>query len=80
MPAQEGAPTEVPPTIARLPPVYVIKPSWLADAANATSGTSLALSAGTPAPVCQAGLAKKPLAPPPLEARSRVVVSFQAVS
>src|SRR5579871_405660 len=67
-PANSGAPTEVPPNTAshcdpdpRLPPLHAdgslvntTYPSWSAEAEIEMSGTSRALSLGTPAPVCQA--------------------------
>jgi hypothetical protein len=53
----------------------------LGEADIATSGTSLAPSAGTPLPVCHEGLEKKALAPPPLAAgEPSVTLSFQTVS
>src|SRR6266481_3211927 len=42
-------------------------PSCCAAALSETSGTSREESLGTPRPDCQAGLEKKPLAPPPPE-------------
>ncbi len=45
-----------------------------------TSGTERALSVGTPAPVCQVGLAKTTLAPPPPAAGSPGALSFQTFS
>src|ERR1700756_5876287 len=56
-------------------------PSWLGEAASATSGTSRAPSFGTPVPVCQLGFAKNALAPPPVAlSELTAVVSFQVVS
>src|ERR1035437_9670619 len=48
------------------------------DALKEMSGTSRALSAGTPGPVCQTGFENSVLAPPPVAAkRSCATVSFQ---
>src|SRR6266850_7484894 len=65
-PAKAGAPTEVPPTtvkpppldrnpLTQLPPEHIRYPSWAPDAFREMSGTSRALSLGTPLPVCQLG-------------------------
>src|SRR6185312_8898932 len=96
IPAKVGAPTEVPPTRLKLPALlrkplvqfpceHSRYPSWSAEAFSATSGTSRLLSLGTPAPVCQVGLLKIVLAPPPLAEKvpplaMSNVVSFQLVS
>src|SRR5258708_24269982 len=88
MPARVGATKEVPPKTlawplaARKPFVQdpwlqTTYPSCCAAALRETSGTSREESLGTPRPVCQAGLEKKPLAPPPPEppaSRAPVVV------
>src|ERR1700738_3691321 len=76
MPARDGATKEVPPKTlawplaARKPLVQdpwlqTTNPSGCAAAWSETSGTSREESLGTPRPACQAGLEKKPLAPPP---------------
>ena len=49
----------------QLPSLQVKYPSWSADAVRARSGTSRCPSLGTPVPVCQLGLTKDVLAPPP---------------
>src|SRR6185312_5481010 len=96
IPAKVGAPTDVPPTRLKLPALsrnplvqfpceHSRYPSWSAEAFRAMSGTSRFPSLGTPAPVCQLGLLKTELAPPPLAEKvppwaMSNVVSFQLVS
>src|SRR5260370_22328844 len=95
MPASDGATNEVPPKTlawpleARKPLVQdpwlqTTYPSCCAAALSETSRTPRAESLGTPTPVCQAGLEKKPLAPPPPEPPAsrppEGVVSFQGCS
>src|SRR5215467_1712755 len=91
-PANAGAPAEVPPTttkppelernpLTQLPPEQMRYPSWPPDAFKEMSGTSRALSLGTPAPVCQFGFAKYRLRPPPPAVNVPTdVVSFQTPS
>src|SRR5690242_20595660 len=78
IPANAGAPAEVPPTMlndvsdARNPSTQepceqVMYPSsGPGSPANDTSGTSRLPSAGTPVPVCHVGLTKLIAAPPPV--------------
>src|SRR5262245_9334928 len=80
IPANAGAPTEVPPTafsplpLSRNPfvqlggfcwPGQKRNGSWAAEAFTEMSGTSRAPSLGTPGPVCQIGLGVKNLLTPP---------------
>src|SRR5437773_2714681 len=44
--------------LTQLPPEQMRYPSWPPDAFNEMSGTSRALSLGTPTPVCQPGFGK----------------------
>src|ERR1700690_1723420 len=82
IPAKDGAPAEVPPMpfrlllllalrkpLVQLPPLQIKYGSWKLEAFRAISGTSRWPSAGTPGPVCQTGLEKMVLAPPPLPSR-----------
>src|SRR5215470_15415364 len=90
--ANDGAPTEVPPMALRLPseplkpftqlPWEQIKDGSIStEALNETSGTSRALSFGTPGATCQDGFGKSILRPPPVEARCPSKrVSFHAIS
>src|ERR1700690_3287331 len=94
IPAKDGAPAEVPPMpfrlllllalrkpLVQLPPLQVRYGSWALEALRAMSGTSRWPSLGTPGPVCQMGLAKMVLAPPPLASRvPAITVSFQDIS
>src|SRR6476620_3802633 len=90
--AKVGAPTEVPPTTFRLPS-EPLKPftqlpweqnrdgSMSTEALKETSGTSRALSFGTPGATCQDGFGKTVLRPPPVETRCpSKSVSFHAIS
>src|SRR5882757_2238919 len=95
MPARDGATNEVPPKtlawplearkpLAQDPWLQTTYPSCCAAAFSETSGRSREESLGTPMPVCQAGLEKKPLAPPPpappASRAPEAVVSFQGCS
>src|SRR5262245_16889012 len=91
-PANAGAPAEVPPTTSRPPlldrnpftqlPIEQTRyPSWPAEAFKDMSGTSRALSLGTPGPVCQLGFAKYRLLPPPPAVKAPAdAVSFHTTS
>jgi hypothetical protein len=72
--------------VTQLPCEQTRYPSWSAEAFKEMSGTSRCPSAGIPdTPVCQLGLAKNVLVPPPLAempppCKSSMAVSFQVVS
>ena len=75
--AHVGADQLVPPTAVCVP-LMTIRAGSLGSAAEATSGTSLMVPDGTPAPFCQDGRPKTTLIPPPLpdQADSLVTLPF----
>src|SRR5580704_7982346 len=79
MPVNVGLEHEVPPTATSDPPLSTRYAYLTGEAASETSGRSRAPSFGTPGPVCQKGLVKYALAPPPVASKP-VRESFHARS